>query len=88
MFSCEFCETSEHLFTEHLWATASVFISLIINSIIIVCFRKRWSDGIIHLILRLRSIKRLRKREAKICKQRRRGFNKHYKVHHFKFLNS
>ena len=23
MFSCEFCET-EHLFTEHLWATASV----------------------------------------------------------------
>ena len=30
MFSCEFCETFKNIFfTEHLWATASVDISII-----------------------------------------------------------
>ena len=30
MFSCEFCEISKNTFTEHLWATASGYLGLII----------------------------------------------------------
>ena len=30
MFFCEFCEISKNTFTEHLWATASGYLGLII----------------------------------------------------------
>ena len=46
VFSCEFCEISNNtFFTEHLWATASVFLSLLPDkfSIIILSWVRMFS---------------------------------------------